>query len=111
MSKISTGYITSSFQNYSLENTLPYEISAVQSKINHFIKFIWGQHHHWNFLPSLYSTCTTVYHLQQNRTGSDPRAPLKKFFWSNPYEIELMVTSLIEMTELPNFGHMITSTI
>ena len=65
----------------------------------------------WNFLPSLYSTCTTVYHLQQNRTGSEPRAPLKKFFWSDPYEIELMVTSLIDMTELPNFGHMTTSTI
>ena len=65
----------------------------------------------WNFLPSLYSTCTTVYHLQQNRTGSEPRAPSKKFFWSNPYELELMVTSLIEMTELPNFGRMTTSTI
>ena len=65
----------------------------------------------WNFLPSLYSTCTTVYHLQQNRAGSEPRAPPKKFFWSNPYEIELMVTSLIEMTELPNFGRMTTSTI
>ena len=43
----------------------------------------------------------------------EPRPPLKKmwFFWSNPYEIECVITSVIEMLELPNFGHMITSTI
>ena len=33
------------------------------------------------------------------------------FFWSDPYEIEVMITSLIEMLELPNFGHMATSII
>ena len=32
-------------------------------------------------------------------------------FWSNPYEIEVMLASLIEMLELPKSGHMITSTI
>ena len=32
-------------------------------------------------------------------------------FWSNLCKIEVMVTSLIEMLELPNFGHMIISTI
>ena len=42
-------------------------------------------------------------------TKSTP--PKKLFFWSNPYKIEIMITSLIEMLELPNFGHMITSTI
>ena len=37
--------------------------------------------------------------------------PSKKwFFWSNPYKIEVMVTSLIEMLDLPNFGHMTTLT-
>ena len=38
------------------------------------------------------------------------RPPLKKkwFSWSNPYEIEVIITSVIEMLELPNFGHMIT---
>ena len=38
----------------------------------------------------------------------EPRPPLKKngFFWSNPYKIEVMITSLIEMLELPNLGHM-----
>ena len=36
-------------------------------------------------------------------------APFKKFkkvFWSNLYEIKVMITSLIVMLELPNFGHM-----
>ena len=35
----------------------------------------------------------------------------KAVFWPNPYKIEIMITSLIEMLELPNFGHMTTSTI
>ena len=36
--------------------------------------------------------------------------PSKKwFFWSKPYKIEVMITSAIEMLELPNFGHMTTS--
>ena len=35
----------------------------------------------------------------------------KWFFWSNPYKIEAMITSLMEMLELRNFGHMTTSTI
>ena len=39
--------------------------------------------------------------------------PLSKnwFFWSNPYKIEVMITSLIEMLELPNFGQMTKSTV
>ena len=38
--------------------------------------------------------------------------PSKKcFFWSNPYKIEGMITSLTEMLEVPNFGHMTTSII
>ena len=35
----------------------------------------------------------------------------KRFFWSSPYEIEVVIASLIVMLELPNFGHMTTSTI
>ena len=35
----------------------------------------------------------------------------KQFFWSNPYKIEVMITSVIQMLELPNFGHMTTSII
>ena len=30
----------------------------------------------------------------------------KRFFCSNLYEIEVMTTSLVEMPELPYFGHM-----
>ena len=38
--------------------------------------------------------------------------PSKKwFFWSNPYKIEVMITSLIEILGSPNFGHMTTSTV
>ena len=29
----------------------------------------------------------------------------KVVFCPNPYKIEVMITSLIEMLELPNFGH------
>ena len=37
--------------------------------------------------------------------------PSKKwFFWSYPYKIEVMITYLIELLELPNFGHVTTST-
>ena len=32
------------------------------------------------------------------------------FFWSNPYKIEVMITSVIEILEFPNFGGMITHT-
>ena len=44
--------------------------------------------------------------------GHTKTTPQKKwFFWSNPYKIEVMITSPIEMLELPNFGHMTRSTI
>ena len=33
------------------------------------------------------------------------------FFWSNPCKIEVMITSLIEILELPNFDHVTISTI
>ena len=33
----------------------------------------------------------------------------KWFFWSNLYKIEVMITSVIQMQQLPNFGHMTTS--
>ena len=37
--------------------------------------------------------------------------PSKKFFCSNAYKIEVMITSVIEILELPNLGHMTLSTI
>ena len=35
----------------------------------------------------------------------------KCFFWSHPYETEVIIISLIEMLELPNFGRLFASTI
>ena len=35
----------------------------------------------------------------------------KQFFWLNPYKVEVMITSLIEMLVLPNFVHITTPTI
>ena len=32
-------------------------------------------------------------------------------FWPNPYKIEVVITFVMEMLQLPNFGHMNTSTI
>ena len=37
--------------------------------------------------------------------------PKMWFFRSNPYKIEVVITSFIEMQELPNFVHVNTSTI
>ena len=34
-----------------------------------------------------------------------------KWHWSKPYKIEVIITSLTEMLELPNFGHMTTFTL
>ena len=34
----------------------------------------------------------------------------KWFFWSNLYKTEVMIISLIEMLELPNFSHITTFT-
>ena len=37
--------------------------------------------------------------------------PQKKwFFWSNPYKIEIIISTLLQMLELPNCGHITTST-
>ena len=36
--------------------------------------------------------------------------PEKRFFWWNPYKIEVMINSLLQMLEIPNFHHMTTST-
>ena len=35
----------------------------------------------------------------------------KPFFWSNPYKIGVMITSLTQMFEVPNFGHLLTFTL
>ena len=35
-----------------------------------------------------------------------PKKQKKWFFWSITYKIEIIMISVIEMLELPNFGHM-----
>ena len=47
--------------------------------------------------------------IQNKKKKSTPQK--KWFFWSKPYKIEVLITSLIEIPELPNFSHMVTSTI
>ena len=39
------------------------------------------------------------------------RSSKKRFFWSNFYKIEVVITFFTEMLQLPNFGHMTTSVI
>ena len=64
------------------------------------------------FLPHWYKTSRSYLVPVPNYWTSTDRTPQKHcLFWSNPYKIGVMITSVIEMLELPNFGHMITSTI
>ena len=63
-------------------------------------------------ISSLYLAPVTNYWTWTKTTPHPCPPPKKKrFLWSNPYKIEYMITSLTEKLELPNFGHMITSTI
>ena len=44
-------------------------------------------------------------------TSTNTISQKKCFFWSNPYKIVVIRTSLMKMLELPDFDHMTTSTI
>ena len=57
-----------------------------------------------NFLTFSFKPFTSPKLLNLNHPSE------KWFFWSNPYKIEVMRTSLTETLELPNSGHMPTST-
>ena len=62
----------------------------------------------WCKIASLYLVPVPNYWTSTKTTNS----PVKKqFFWSNPYKIDVTITSLIQILEFPNFGHMTTSTI
>ena len=61
---------------------------------------------HWCKISSLYLVPVPNY-----RTWTKTTPQKKWFFWSDPYKLEVMINSLIEMLELPNFGHITTSTI
>ena len=55
------------------------------------------------FIKAVPSASSKLLNLNQEH-------PSKKwFFWCNPYKIEVMITSIIKMLELPNFGHMTAS--
>ena len=72
-----------------------------------------------NFLTFTFNLFATLVHNLKFVPSASPKLlnlnqyhPSKKrFFWSNPYKIEVMITFLIEVLELTNFGHMIKSTI
>ena len=73
-----------------------------------------------NFLTFSFNTFTTLVQNFKVIPSASPilltlnhQHPSNKlfFFWSHRYKIEVMINSLIEMLELPNFGQMIISTI
>ena len=72
-----------------------------------------------NFLNSNFNLFVTLVYNFKAIPSASPKSlnlkqdhPSKKwFFWSSPYKIEVVITSLIQMLELSNFGHMTTSTI
>ena len=58
---------------------------------------------------SFYPFTTLVYNFQFISSATSKTTPQEKwFFLSNPYKIEVMITSPIEMLELPNYDHMTT---
>ena len=56
--------------------------------------------------PPLSPVCTIFSPVTSTNIGISAQ----NFLTFNPYKIEVMITPLIEMLELPNFGHMSTST-
>ena len=62
---------------------------------------------HWWILPLkvISSTSPKLLKLNQDHLSK------KEFFRSNPYKIEIMITSVIEMFQIPNLCHMTSSTI
>ena len=56
----------------------------------------------FKFLPS---ASPKLLNLNQNHPSK------KRFFWSNTYKIDVMITFLIEIPQLPNFGQMTASII
>ena len=61
---------------------------------------------HW---PKILSSYLVPVPIHWPWTKTTPQK--KRFFWSNPYKIEVMITSFTKMLEAPNFGHMTTFTL
>ena len=64
-----------------------------------------------NYLAFTFNIFATLVPVPNYWTWTKTTPQKRRFFWSNPYNIEVVITSLIEMLQLPNFGHMNTSTI
>ena len=58
----------------------------------------------YNFKP-IPSASLKLLNLNQDHPSKN------QFFWSNPHKIEVMITSIMEMLVLPDFGYITTSTI
>ena len=93
------------------KNSAPTSFSPVTStnvgtSPKNFLTFTFNPFAHWCIISRPYLAPGPNYWTW---TKTTPRK--KGHFWSNSYEIEVMITSLIEMLELPYFGQITTSTI
>ena len=85
--------LTSTNVGISPQNFLTFSFNTFSSLVQNF-----------KFVPS---ASFKLLNLNQDH----PSPQKKRFFLSNRYKIEVMITFLIEMLQLPNFGHMNTSII
>ena len=69
-----------------------------------FLAFSFNPLTHWCKISGLYLVAVRNYWTWTKITPQK-----KQFFWSKQYKIEVMITSLIEMLQLPNFAHINTS--
>ena len=69
-----------------------------------FLAFSFNPLTHWCKISGLYLVPVRNYWTWTKITPQK-----KQFFWSKQYKIEVMITSLIEMLQLPNFAHINTS--
>ena len=82
---------TSTNVRISSKNFLTYSFNPFATLVQNF-----------KFAPS---ASPKLLYLNQDHTSK------KQFFLSNPYKMEVIITSLIETPDLSNLGHMTTSTI
>ena len=84
--------VTSSNVEFSPPNFLTFSFNPFATLVENF-----------KFVPFAY--------LKLLNLNQDHPSKKKRFFGSNSDKIEVMITFLIEMIQLPNFGHMTTSII
>ena len=79
---------TSTKVGFSPQNFLTFSFNSFTTLVQNF-----------DFLPTV---SPKLLNLNQDHPSK------KRFFWLNPYKIEVMITFLTEMLQLPNFGQMTT---